>query len=170
MSEAEQTYKNYTDADFSDAAVALLAVAADECKAAGADKISSEHLLLALIADESDEAGKLLRARGLKIDSVRKQARQFAEEAAKKSGLNQMHTHGHTDEHKHDHEALEFAALGKWILTGALEQATLEGCEKATPEHILVALLEEGTGVAIRLLDHFKVNQQTLHAKLSKQD
>ncbi|MBU6450894.1 MAG: hypothetical protein KGS72_03885 [Cyanobacteria bacterium REEB67] len=200
MSEGEQTYKNYTDANFSDAAVALLSVAADECKAAGAEKISSEHLLLALIADESGAAGSLLRARGLKVDSVRKQARKFAEEAAEKSGLNQMHTHGHehAPEHghtaesghahtrDHDHErdqdckgkdqgddgapALEFAALGKWILTGALEQATLEGCEQATPEHILVALLEEGTGVAIRLLDHFKINLQMLHLKLSRQD
>jgi ATP-dependent Clp protease ATP-binding subunit ClpA len=53
-------------------------------------------------------------------------------------------------------------------LTGAIDLAKEQNCEKATPEHILIAMMEEGTGVANRLLNHFKIDQDKLTESLSK--
>jgi hypothetical protein len=111
--------------------------------------IGSEHLLLGMLGEEHDLAARALSAVGVDIEAVR---REMLRHITVVAGADP------TD----DQIALAFTPAAAKVVRGARRQASRRREALVGPEHFLLAIIDNGTGLAWRILSELKVDLEEL--------
>jgi len=123
---------------FTERARQVVVYAQDEARRLGHNYIGTEHELLGLIRVEEGLAARVLESLGLTVDDVRADVIRIV-------GRGEGMSTGQ----------IPFTPRAKKVLELSLREALSLGHDYIETEHILLGLLHEGEGVAVRLLlDH----------------
>lgn len=135
--------------EFSPEAKVLIAAARSEAARDGFLEVGSERLLLAAVLLSDSPVPKLLLNHGLTFTSMHKEIRTLVGTNDPLLVTNQSYS--------------PRAAL---ILDNAKKLASRMGSDYAGPEHILLALTEDGEGIGCQILDNLKVDRHALVKEL----
>jgi ATP-dependent Clp protease ATP-binding subunit ClpC len=124
---------------FTDRARRVVVLAQDEARMLNHNYIGTEHILLGLIHENEGVGAKALESMGVTLDAVRDQVRDIIGEG------NQAPT-GH----------IPFTPRAKKVLELSLREALQLGHNYIGTEHILLGLLREGEGTAVKVLSRLK--------------
>ena len=118
--------------------------AGEEASKLGSDYLGTEHLLLGIAHEKDSAGGKILNSLGVTVEAVEPLLA-----GQGKSGF-------------FSRRELYVAPRTKRVLEMALEEANGPGNSFVSTEHLLLAILREGSGVAMQILEHFGVTQEKL--------
>lgn len=118
--------------------------AGEEASKLGSDYLGTEHLLLGIAHEKDSAGGKILNSLGVTIEAV--------EPLLAGQGRSGFFSR----------RELYVAPRTKRVLEMALEEANDLGNSFVGTEHLLLAILREGSGVAMQILEHFGVTQEKL--------
>lgn len=118
--------------------------AGEEASKLGCDYLGTEHLLLGIAHEKDSAGGKILNSLGVTVEAMEPLL-----VGEGKSGY-------------FSRRELYVAPRTKRVLEMALEEANDLGNSFVGTEHLLLAILREGSGVAIQILEHFGVTQEKL--------
>lgn len=118
--------------------------AGEEASKLGCDYLGTEHLLLGIAHEKDSAGGKILNSLGVTVEAVEPLLA-----GQGKSGY-------------FSRRELYVAPRTKRVLEMAVEEANDLGNSFVGTEHLLLAILREGSGVAIQILEHFGVTQEKL--------
>lgn len=118
--------------------------AGEEASKLGSDYLGTEHLLLGIAHEKDSAGGKILNSLGVTVEAV--------EPLLAGQGRSGFFSR----------RELYVAPRTKRVLEMALEEANDLGNSFVGTEHLLLAILREGSGVAIQILEHFGVTQEKL--------
>ena len=123
---------------FTERARQVVVIAQSEARALKHNYIGTEHLLLGLLREEQGIAARVLMSFDVTVDEVRAQVARII---------------GQGDEVVGGH--IPFTPRSKKILELSLREALAVGHNYIGTEHILLGLMREGEGVAVRILLDF---------------
>lgn len=118
--------------------------AGEEASKLGSDYLGTEHLLLGIAHEKDSAGGKILNSLGVTVEAVEPLLA-----GQGRSGFSSR-------------RELYVAPRTKRVLEMALEEANDLGNSFVGTEHLLLAILREGSGVAMQILEHFGVTQEKL--------
>jgi ATP-dependent Clp protease ATP-binding subunit ClpA len=121
---------------FTERARQVVVLAQDEARLLKHNYIGTEHLLLGLMREEEGIAARVLESHDLTVEEIRAQVARII---------------GQGDELWTGQ--IPFTPRSKLVLELSLRQAVSLGHNYIGTEHLLLALLQEGGGVAIRIMD-----------------
>jgi ATP-dependent Clp protease ATP-binding subunit ClpC len=122
---------------FTDQARRVVVLAHEEARMLGHDHIGTEHLLLALLHEGESVAAKALMSLGISLDAMRQEV-----EGIIGRGTQPVSESGH----------IPFTPRAKKVLELSHRESRQLGVNYMGPEHILLALIREGDGVAAQVL------------------
>lgn len=125
--------------------------AASEAAKLGSDYIGTEHLLLGIAREKDSAGGKILNSLGVTVDAVEQLLSQYSQ------GRSLFST-----------SEVYAAPRTKRVLEMAVEEANELGNSYVGTEHLLLAILHEGGGLAVRILESFGVTQDKLQKAFEK--
>lgn len=125
--------------------------AASEAAKLGSDYIGTEHLLLGIAHEKDSAGGKILNSLGVTVDAVEQLLSQYSQ------GRSLFST-----------GEIYAAPRTKRVLEMAVEEANELGNSYVGTEHLLLAILHEGGGLAVRILESFGVTQDKLQKAFEK--
>lgn len=125
--------------------------AASEAAKLGSDYIGTEHLLLGIAHEKDSAGGKILNSLGVTVDAVEQLLSQYSQ------GRSLFST-----------GEVYAAPRTKRVLEMAVEEANELGNSYVGTEHLLLAILHEGGGLAVRILESFGVTQDKLQKTFEK--
>jgi ATP-dependent Clp protease ATP-binding subunit ClpC len=120
---------------FTDQARRIVVLAQEEARLLSHDYIGTEHLLLGLVREDQSIAAEALASLGIKLEAVRQQVLEIV-------GKGKRGSSGH----------IPFTSRAKKVLELSLREALQLGHNYIDTEHVLLGLLREGNGVAVRIL------------------
>jgi ATP-dependent Clp protease ATP-binding subunit ClpC len=123
---------------FTDRARRIVVLAQEESRMLGHHHIGTEHILLGLIHERESVVGRALTALGLSLDEARQ-----AVEGIIGRGAQPVSGSGH----------IPFTPRAKKVLELSLRESLQLGGSYIGPEHILLAVIREGGGVAVQVMD-----------------
>lgn len=118
--------------------------AGEEASKLGSDYLGTEHLLLGITHEKDSAGGKILNSLGVTVEAV--------EPLLAGQGRSGFFSR----------RELYVAPRTKRVLEMAVEEANDLGNSFVGTEHLLLAILREGSGVAMQILEHFGVTQEKL--------
>jgi len=135
---------------FTDRARRVVVLAQEEARMLNHNYIGTEHILLGLIHEGEGVAAKTLESLGISLEAVRQQVEEII-------GQGQHASSGH----------IPFTPRAKKVLELSLRESLQLGHNYIGTEHILLAMLREGEGVAAQILvklgaDLNRVRQQVI--------
>ena len=125
--------------------------AASEAAKLGSDYIGTEHLLLGIAHEKDSAGGKILNSLGVTVDAVEQLLSQYSQ------GRSLFST-----------GEVYAAPRTKRVLEMEVEEANELGNSYVGTEHLLLAILHEGGGLAVRILESFGVTQDKLQKAFEK--
>lgn len=125
--------------------------AASEAAKLGSDYIGTEHLLLGIAHEKDSAGGKILNSLGVTVDAVEQLLSQYSQ------GRSLFST-----------GEVYAAPRTKRVLEMAVEEANELGNSYVGTEHLLLAILHEGGGLAVCILESFGVTQDKLQKAFEK--
>lgn len=125
--------------------------AASEAARLGSDYIGTEHLLLGIAHEKDTAGGKILNSLGVTVEAVEQLLSQYSQ------GRSLFST-----------GEIYAAPRTKRVLEMAVEEANELGNSYVGTEHLLLAILHEGGGLAVRILESFNVTQDKLEKAFEK--
>jgi hypothetical protein len=126
---------------FTERARQVVVLAQDEARAFRHNYIGTEHLLLGILREEEGLAARVLEALDVSLEEVRAEVTRIV-------GSGEELATGQ----------IPFTPRGKKVLELALREALSLGHNHIGTEHILLGLVREGEGVAMRILLEFDVD------------
>lgn len=132
------------DNRYTDSAKNAWKFAAKEAAKLGSDYIGTEHLLIGISHEKDSVGGKILNSLGLTVDILEKLLTEY-------NGNNFFM-----------HHELYVAPRTKRVLEMAIEEANELGNNYVGTEHLLLAIIHEGGGLAVQILEHFNVTGSKL--------
>ena len=124
--------------------------AAQEAQKLGSEYVGTEHLLIGIANEEDSAGGKILNSLGITVDALEELLR------------------GYTSSHGFGRQELYVAPRTKRVLEMAVEEANEFGNNFVGTEHLLLAIIHEGGGLAVRILEHFNVTGGKLQRAFEK--
>ncbi|UYG16644.1 ATP-dependent Clp protease ATP-binding subunit [Brachybacterium huguangmaarense] len=134
---------------FTDRARRVVVLAQDEARLLNHNYIGTEHILLGLIHEAEGVGAKALEALGVTLEAAREQVRDIIGEG------NQAPT-GH----------IPFTPRAKKVLELSLREALQLGHNYIGTEHILLGLLREGEGTAVKVLTRLKAEPSAVRQEV----
>ncbi|MFC7458455.1 ATP-dependent Clp protease ATP-binding subunit [Brachybacterium sp. GCM10030267] len=134
---------------FTDRARRVVVLAQDEARLLNHNYIGTEHILLGLIHEAEGVGAKALEALDVTLDAVREQVRDIIGEG------NQTPS-GH----------IPFTPRAKKVLELSLREALQLGHNYIGTEHILLGLLREGEGTAVKVLSRLKAEPSAVRQEV----
>jgi len=137
---------------FTDRARRVVVLAQEEARMHNHNHIGTEHILLGLIHEGEGVAARALESLGISLEAVRQQLEEVI-------GQGEEPLTGH----------IPFSPRGKKAIELSLREALQLGHNYIGTEHILLALIRQGDGVAAQILvrlgaDLNRVRQQVIHS------
>ena len=120
--------------------------AAEEALKLGSDAVDAEHLLLGIAHERDSAGGRILAAVGVTVEAVEPLL----------EGVYQRSFFSRTPQNAY------VAPRAKRIMEMAVEEANEMGTNYVGTEHMLLAILREGGGLAVQILQHLGVTQDKL--------
>lgn len=117
---------------------------AEEAAKLGSDYLGTEHLLLGIAHEKDTAGGKILNHLGVTVEAVE----------ALLDGQRRQSFFGESQ--------VYVAPRTKRVMEMAVEEANQLGNNYVGTEHMLLAILREGGGLAVRILSHLGVTQEKL--------
>ena len=139
-------FKRYTEK-----AKRAIMIAQEEAINLNHEYIGTEHILIGLIKEEEGVASQVLRQLGVNIDKV-------VEEVERLVGKGEYQQVGE----------IAFTPRAKKILELASQEASQLKNNYIGTEHILLGLIKEGSGVAVRILVDLGVNLDNVYSEIMK--
>jgi ATP-dependent Clp protease ATP-binding subunit ClpA len=130
---------------FTDQARQVVVLAQEEARTLRHNYIGTEHVLLGLLREQGGIAARALQSLDITVERVRNQVVLIV-------GAGEEPTSGQ----------IPFTARAKKVLELALREALSLGHNYIEPEHILLGLLRENEGVAVRILRAFDADPDTV--------
>ena len=134
---------------FTDRARRVIVLAQDEARLLNHNYIGTEHILLGLIHESEGVGAKALEAMGVTLDAVREQVREIIGEGSQAPS-------GH----------IPFTPRAKKVLELSLREALQLGHNYIGTEHILLGLLREGEGTAVKVLSRLKAEPSAVRQEV----
>lgn len=131
-------------------AAAALKLAEETAASLGHGVVGTEHLLAGLIRVEDCLAAKILKSKGVTIERYMQQ-------------LNRYYGNSHTDKPSRN---VEMTPRSKSVLQISVNESQKLGNTYIGTEHILLAIIMEGEGLAVRILQELGVDAQDLYNSL----
>lgn len=125
--------------------------AAAEASKLGSDYVGTEHLLLGIAHEKDTAGGKILHELGITVNDIESLLAQYT---GGRRGFG-------------DGE-IYVAPRTKRVLEMAVEEANSLGNSYVGTEHLLLAILHEGSGLAVRILENFDVTEEKLESAFKK--
>ena len=135
---------------FSDEARDVLVHAREEARDLGHDLLGTEHLLLGILAQDDGVAARALGRAGVTRLAVRDAVRKMIGSTPSPAL----------------HRAPRFTPRTKKVLELSLREAVRARCRRIGPEHVLLGLIAEGTGVAAKVMENTGVDLKALQREL----
>ena len=135
---------------FTDRARRVVVLAQEEARMLNHDYVGTEHILIALIREGGGVAAQALQSLGITEEAARQQVEEVVGRG--ETGPQQRH--------------LPFTPRAKKILQLSLREAIALGHGYIGTEHILLGLVREGEGVAIRVLDGLGVDPNRVRQRV----
>ncbi|MBE3126757.1 MAG: ATP-dependent Clp protease ATP-binding subunit [Candidatus Atribacteria bacterium] len=139
-------FKRYTEK-----AKRAIMIAQEEAINLNHDYIGTEHILIGLIKEEEGVASQVLRQLGVNVDKV-------VEEVERLVGKGEYQQVGE----------IAFTPRAKKVLELASQEASQLKNNYIGTEHILLGLLKEGSGVAVRILADLGINLDNVYSEIMK--
>lgn len=133
---------------FCQKATQAIFLAQDESRRLGHQYVGTEQILLGLIGERTGTAAQILLAEGLNLENTRM-------EVEKRIG------HG-----KGTPLDIPFTPRAKRVLELSIEQSQRLGDHYIGTEHLLLGILRERGGMAVRVLEHLGVNLYNLEQRI----
>jgi len=143
---ALRMFKRYTEK-----AKRAIMIAQEEAINLNHDYIGTEHILIGLIKEEEGVASQVLRQLGVNVDKV-------VEEVERLVGKGEYQQVGE----------IAFTPRAKKILELASQEASQLKNNYIGTEHILLGLIKEGSGVAVRILADLGINLDNVYSEIMK--
>jgi ATP-dependent Clp protease ATP-binding subunit ClpC len=135
---------------FTDQARRIVVLAQEEAKALNHTYLGTEHILLALIREGGGVAAQAMAALGITEEAARQQVEQITDRGQENP------RQGH----------IPFTPQAKKVLQLSLREAIALGHGYIGTEHILLGLIREGEGVALRALSGLGVEPNQVRQKV----
>lgn len=142
----------YPFSAFTESAKRVLTLAQEEAEIGHLSYIGTEHLLLGLMRDQDGMGARVLQNLGLGIDKVR---------AAIASVL------GRDKQVTIQHQIIPTSRVKK-VIQIAFEEARRQGSHFVGPEHLLLALVIEGQGLAASALNDMGATRSKIDAEITR--
>lgn len=130
--------------------------AVEEARKLGHDTVGDDDLLLGVLRDEESDAAEALRSVGVTLEAAREQARLLFEDALSSIGISLdevIERAGETFEFgKPGRGHIPFSPGAKKALEQSLREALALGDREITPEHVLLGVIRNHDGAAVKLL------------------
>ena len=164
---------------FTDRAKRVLVLAQDEAMEQGHDNIGTEHVLVGLASVRDTVAGEVLHDKGVTVPALREEigrvlvasgvqsvGPQAATEALASIGIDVEEIRRKADETfgpgKFHFPRPPFTSRAKKVMEHTLRQSIELGSATIGTEHLLLGILAEGEGVAVKVLRNLDVDVETL--------
>lgn len=139
-------FKKYTEK-----AKKAIMIAQEEAVNLNHDYIGTEHILIGLIKEEEGVASQVLKQLGVNVDKV-------VEEVERVVGKGEYQQVGE----------VAFTPRAKKVLELASQEASQLKNNYIGTEHILLGLIKEGSGVAVRILTGLGINLDNVYSEIMK--
>jgi ATP-dependent Clp protease ATP-binding subunit ClpC len=126
---------------FTEGAIRIIMAAQEEARRMGHNHVGTEQLLLGMIGQRKGIAGMVLYIQGVKLKAFRR-------EVEKKIGRGRGFVGNE----------VPFTPRAKYVLEIAVVEAKDLNVNYVGSEHLLLAILTEGSGMGLRILDKFHIN------------
>lgn len=137
---------------FTEPARHVLRLAQEEADGSSYGNIATEHLLLGLIREPAGRGAQVLARIGTEMKEIQRETQVRLQRVPRPEG----------------YEKFASAARTKRVLELALEAAGPAGHRHVGPEHLLLALLLQGDGIAARLLLERRVTVERVRAAIDE--
>jgi ATP-dependent Clp protease ATP-binding subunit ClpC len=134
---------------FTERARQVVVLAQEEARALRHNYIGTEHILLGLLREEEGLAARVLESLDITVEEVRAQVARIV-------GQGEEVTTGQ----------IPFTPRAKKVLELALREGLSLGHKYIGTEHVLLGLLREGEGVAVRILLNFDADADKIRSKV----
>lgn len=137
---------------FTERAQKVMLYAQEEALRLNHNYIGTEHLLLGLVREGQGMAAQILKNKGVDLENVRQMV-------ASAVGVGEEPVN----------QVLGYTPRTKYIIESSLNEARNYGHNYVGTEHILLALMREGEGVAAKILKSLGLDIQDIEAELKNQ-
>jgi hypothetical protein len=136
---SKKTKKNMFDR-FTEKAIKAVLLAQEETRRLGHNFVGTEQILLGLIAEGTGIAAKVFQEMGIKLKTARIEVEKIIDRGSAELS-----------------EEIPFSPRAKIVLELSLQEAEQLGHDYVGTEHLLLGLIREGDGVAIRVLENLRI-------------
>ena len=146
--------------------------AVEEARALGHDSVGDEDLLLGILRDDEGAAVDALSSLGANLEAVREESEGMTAEALAYVGISlediRRGAGESFDMRIPEGRRIPFSPAAKKALEGALAEAVRLRSNRIGAEHVLLGILRNTDGVAVRILSRTGVPKSALIERLSE--
>jgi ATP-dependent Clp protease ATP-binding subunit ClpC len=146
--------------------------AVEEARSLGHDSVGDEDLLLGILCVADGVAAEALSSLGVTLEAAREESEGLFAEALSSIGISLDEVRREAGEAFEmripDDRRIPFSPRAKKALEGALREAIRLRDNRITSEHVLLGLLRDEDGTAVRLLGNLGVTPEVLRERLDQ--
>jgi ATP-dependent Clp protease ATP-binding subunit ClpC len=144
--------------------------AVEEARMLGHDSIGDEDLLLGILRADEGVAAEALSSLGVTLEAAREESERMLSDALASVGISLEEVRGEAgdafDMSIPDDRRIPFSPRAKMALEQTLREAMRLRDNRLGAEHILLGILRNRDGTAVRMLDRLDVSPETLEDRL----
>ena len=155
---------------FAKEARACVEAAVEEARALGHDSLGDEDLLLGILRADEDLATEALSSLGVKLEGAREESERVASDALSSVGISLEDIRAQAgdafDWRIPEGRRIPFSPRAKKVLERALREAVRMRDSRIGAEHVLLGILGNEDGTAVRMLGRMGVPAEALEERL----
>ena len=155
---------------FAKEARACVQAAVEEARALGHDSIGDEDLLLGILRVDEGMAAEILSSLGVTLEAAREESERMTSDALSSVGISlediRKQAGDAFDTRIPEGRRIPFSPRAKGVLERALKEAVRLRDNRIGTEHVLLGILENEDGTAVRMLDRMGLPAETLEERL----
>lgn len=146
--------------------------AVEEARNLGHDSVGDEDLLLGVLSVDDGVASQALTSLGVTSEAVREQSEELLSDALSSIGISLEEARRSAgdafDMRLPEKRKIPFSPRAKQALDQALPEALRVGDNRITPEHILLGILRNTDGTAVRILSNLDATVGAVEERLDQ--